>query len=262
MTKQCVIKNWILNVYASMQKNLYKKFAYYINFLRMLEHKLLLLILSTLGTCLINIGFNVNNTSLNSLLINMGSGIESSIIFYILVVAFPTYHKNRKVSKSIYYSIHNLSYFPPTFIELIKIANRKEPSLELDINKHLTDNKIDQLCMTVFTLDEIQFNIIRNGQFQPVQIYVLDYIESELKKTKDEIQNILSGLSSFLDDNLMVYLNELYYDTEISAMTPSNFNLLKQIPNQNIQGFKSILKTLYKWSNKIKEHNIKYYKPE
>lgn len=258
MATDCIIDNWILFCYSKLRE----KSRYYTIFFAMLGHKLLLFLLGIVGVCLIVMGFNVTDNSLNSLLINIGAGIQSSVIFYILVVAFPIYHKNRKLAKSIYYRIHNLSYFPPIFSELIKIAKRKDPSLEFDLSKQLTDNEIDLLCAIVFTLDRIEFKTIQNGGFQPTSISVIDHIESQLKKTTDEIQNILSGLANFLDDDLVVYLNELYYDTEITVLTHGFFNTLRQLNNRDLQGFSSTFKKLYKWSNKLKEHNLKYYKSE
>lgn len=256
MENKCIFENWLINKY----KNIKKKFHYYAVFFAMLEHKLLLSVLSIIGIGLIIWGFNVTgDNSLNSLLINIGSGIESSILFYILVVAFPIYHRSRKLSKSVYYRIHNLSCFPPTFIKLVEIANKKSPLLTLDMN-NLTDGDIEQLCKVVFTLDRIEFNVLINGGFQLASITVLDHIEAEINKTKEEIKNILYGLASFLDDQLVIYLNELYYDTEINVLTHSFFTSLKGLNNQNICGFQSTLKNLYKWSKKLREHNNKYYK--
>lgn len=229
-------------------------------FYKSLKHKLTLMILIILALLLIILTFYIPNSNIQSLFTNMGTGIITSIIFYIITIEYTFYKNNRALTNTISNRVTNLSSKVNSILsELSKIAKRKNPNFQINENK-ISDADIVSLCKIVCFQDKIQVNQynfdLRKTEIKETSM-IIDYIQSKYQEIELDLKDIFLSLNDFMDSELIILLNQFYYDP---ARIVFHVPYFKLIGNQAISGFTKEIIWLNNWSNQLLNHNNRYYK--
>ncbi len=222
-------------------------------FILMLSNKTTLLFFVSLACLLILIGYLVHNQSTNSLFINIGAGVLTSIIFYLIFVEYAFYKNNRRLVKTIHTRIHNLAHKVTAVLnEFNKIMKVKNPPYDVD-SYNMTDEQIKQLCETVFFHDFIELKFINQSD----KVTAFQWMQRQYLAIETDLKEIFMSLNNYLDSELIIYLNEFYYNPNRIAF---HGNFFLSITNQHMGGFTPEMQFLNTWSQKLLRHNQKYYK--
>ncbi len=223
-------------------------------FILLLSNKMTLLFFITIALLLILMGYLVHNSSTNSLFINIGAGILTSIIFYLIFVEYAFYKNNRRLVNTIYTRVHNLAHNVTAILnEFNKIMRVKSSTYDAD-NYNMTDAQIKQLCETIFFHDFIQLKFLNQPD---TQLTAFQWMQRQYLAIENDLKEIFMSLNNYLDSELIIHLNEFYYNSN-RVVFHGNFFL--SIPNQHMGGFTPEMQFLNTWSQKLLRHNQKYYK--
>lgn len=229
------------------------KLKYIVKFIKKLEHKKTLFFISGIALLFIIIGYHSPpGSNINSLFINLGSGILTSLFFYLITIEYKTFIANIAMEKSIFERVSNISSLAKGIYSYSIVTFNKKTNSNLDLS-YFDYLNIDKVLETLMFHDEIPNT--KDWELKPLKL--IDGIFNRYNRIIHEVDTIFIVLDRYMDPILIQKLALFRYEKNYIIF---NTPLVRISANRNLEIFKEQIESLYKLGEELLGHVNKYYK--